>query len=58
MAGFYAAYHGAEGLKTIATRILTYREVLKKGLIWLGIEVDDWKVLTQFDLKSFLTSKV
>ena len=25
MAGFYAAYHGAEGLKKIATRVLKYR---------------------------------
>ena len=55
MAGFYAAYHGAEGLKTIATRILTYREVLKKGLIWLGIEVDDTEGFDTIRFKSFLT---
>ncbi|BCV08337.1 MAG: hypothetical protein CM15mL5_1020 [uncultured marine virus] len=41
MAGFYAAYHGAEGLKKIATRLLTYREVLLKALKWLGKKVDD-----------------
>ncbi len=55
MAGFYAAYHGAEGLKTIATRILTYREVLKKGLTWLGIEVDDTEGFDTIRFKSFLT---
>ena len=41
MAGFYAAYHGAEGLKTIANRILRYRETLKTALKWCGIMVDD-----------------
>ena len=55
MAGFYAAYHGAEGLKTIATRILTYREILKKGLTWLGIEVDDTEGFDTIRFKSFLT---
>ena len=55
IAGFYAAYHGAEGLKTIATRILTYREVLKKGLTWLGIEVDDTEGFDTIRFKSFLT---
>ena len=32
MSGFYAAYHGAEGLKKIATRILKYRQTLQKAL--------------------------
>jgi glycine dehydrogenase len=54
MAGFYAAYHGAEGLKKIATRILTYREVLKKGLFWLGIDVDDTEGFDTVRFKSFL----
>ena len=54
MAGFYAAYHGAEGLKNIATRILTYREILKKGLTWLGIEVDDTEGFDTIRFKSFL----
>ena len=54
MAGFYAAYHGAEGLKRIATRILTYREILKKGLTWLGIEVDDTEGFDTIRFKSFL----
>ena len=54
MAGFYAAYHGAEGLKKIATRILTYREILKTGLTWLGIEVDDTEGFDTIRFKSFL----
>ena len=54
MAGFYAAYHGAEGLKNIATRILTYREILKKGLTWLGIQVDDTEGFDTIRFKSFL----
>jgi len=54
IAGFYAAYHGAEGLKRIATRILTYREILKKGLTWLGIEVDDTEGFDTIRFKSFL----
>ena len=55
MAGFYAAYHGAEGLKRIATRILTYREILKKGLFWLGIDVDDTEGFDTVRFRSFLT---
>ena len=41
MAGFYAAYHGAEGLKKISTRILKYRQTLTTALKWCGIIVDD-----------------
>ena len=41
MAGFYAAYHGAEGLKKIASRILRYRQTLIKALKWCGKEVYD-----------------
>ena len=55
MAGFYAAYHGAEGLKKIATRILTYREVLRKGLFWLGIDVDNTEGFDTIRFKSFLS---
>jgi len=54
MAGFYAAYHGAEGLKKIATRILIYREVLLTGLSWLGIEVDKTEGFDTVRFKSFL----
>ena len=54
MAGFYAAYHGAEGLKNIATRILIYREVLLTGLSWLGIEVDKTEGFDTMRFKSFL----
>ena len=41
MAGFYAAYHGAEGLKKIADRVLRYRHLLLTALKWCGIEVDE-----------------
>ena len=41
MAGFYAAYHGAEGLKKIATRVLRYRETLLLELKWCCLEVDE-----------------
>ena len=41
MAGFYAAYHGSEGLKKIATRILKYRQVLIKAFKFTGTAVDD-----------------
>ena len=41
MAGFYAAYHGAEGLRKIATRVLRYRQLLITALKWCGIEVDE-----------------
>jgi len=54
MAGFYAAYHGAEGLKNIANRILIYREVLLTGLSWLGIEVDKTEGFDTVRFKSFL----
>ena len=41
IAGFYAAYHGSEGLKKIATRILKYRQVLIKAFKFTGTAVDD-----------------
>ena len=41
MAGFYAAYHGSEGLKKIATRLLKYRQTLLTALKWCGKKVDD-----------------
>jgi len=40
MAGFYAAYHGPDGLTAIATRILRLRETLCRALSWSGIIVD------------------
>ena len=54
MAGFYAAYHGAEGLKKIATRILKYRQTLQKALRWCGIEVDESEGFDTVRFKSFL----
>jgi len=41
MSGFYASYHGAEGLKKIATRVLRYRQTLLLALKWCGLEVDE-----------------
>ena len=63
MAGFYAAYHGAEGLKKIADRILKYRETLKTALKWCGKEVDDTegfdtvRIKTDIDYYNFLSDK-
>jgi glycine dehydrogenase len=54
MAGFYAAYHGAEGLKRIATRVLRYRQTLQKALAWCGIEVDQSEGFDTVRFKSFL----
>ena len=54
MAGFYAAYHGAEGLKKIATRILKYRQTLQKALRWCGIDVDESEGFDTVRFKSFL----
>ena len=54
MAGFYAAYHGSEGLKKIATRILKYRQALQKALSWCGIEVDQSEGFDTVRFKSFL----
>ncbi len=42
MAGFYAVYHGPEGLKTIAQRIHRLTAILATGLAAVGV-----KVLTQ-----------
>lgn len=39
MAGMYAVYHGADGLKTIAKRINLLTSLLKKSLINLGLNV-------------------
>jgi glycine dehydrogenase len=55
MAGFYASYHGAEGLKRIATRILKYRQVLLTAFKWMGIEVDDTEGFDTIRFKSFLS---
>ena len=54
MAGFYAAYHGAEGLKKISTRVLKYRQTLLKALKWIGIEVDESEGFDTVRFKSFL----
>lgn len=39
MAGFYATYHGPQGLKTIAARIHRLTNILAKGLQSKGIEL-------------------
>ena len=63
MAGFYAAYHGSEGLKKIANRILRYRETLKTALRWCGKEVEDTegfdtiRIKTDIDYYNFLSDK-
>ena len=63
MAGFYAAYHGSEGLRKIADRILKYRETLKTALRWCGKEVDDTegfdtvRIKTDIDYYNFLSDK-
>ncbi len=54
IAGFYAAYHGSEGLKRIATRVLKYRQTLLKALKWVGIEVDESEGFDTVRFKSFL----
>ena len=54
MAGFYASYHGSEGLKRIATRVLRYRQVLLTALKWIGIEVDESEGFDTVRFKSFL----
>ncbi len=38
MAAMYAVYHGAEGLKNIATRVATLTQVLSESLIELGFK--------------------
>jgi len=55
MAGFYAAYHGADGLKEIARRIFFYREILIKALKKTGTEVDN---CDGFDTLKIKTDKV
>jgi glycine dehydrogenase len=39
MAGFYAVYHGPEGLKKIASTVHTKAVILYEGLKELGHEV-------------------
>jgi len=39
IAGFYAVYHGAEGLRLIAGRVHRYAQILAAGLTQLGHEV-------------------
>ncbi len=41
IAGFYAVYHGPEGLKTIATRIHRLTAILAAGLIKLGFKIEN-----------------
>jgi len=54
MAGFYAAYHGAEGLRKISSKILWHRQTLLLALKWCGIKVDDWE---GFDTVRFKSDK-
>nr|WP_299240954.1 aminomethyl-transferring glycine dehydrogenase [uncultured Halomonas sp.] len=44
IAGFYAVYHGAEGIRTIATRIHRLTTILAEGLKRKGLELanDSW----------------
>jgi glycine dehydrogenase len=44
IAGFYAVYHGAEGLRTIATRIHRLTTILAEGLKGKGVRLvhDSW----------------
>jgi glycine dehydrogenase len=39
MASFYAVYHGPEGLKTIASRIHRFADILAAGLVKAGFEL-------------------
>jgi glycine dehydrogenase len=39
IAGFYAVYHGAEGLRLIAGRVHVYTQILSAGIAQLGHEV-------------------
>jgi glycine dehydrogenase len=39
IAGFYAVYHGAEGLKMIAGRVHRYAQILAAGIMLMGHEV-------------------
>ena len=55
MSGFYAAYHGAEGLKKIATRVLKYRQTLLLALKWCGFEVDEGEGFDTVRWKSALS---
>ena len=57
ISGFYAAYHGAEGLRKIAKRILIYRETLITALSWLGIEVDAVEGFDTVRVKGFISLK-
>jgi glycine dehydrogenase len=41
IAGFYAVYHGPEGLKTIASRIHRFTAILTAGLVKLGFEIEN-----------------
>ena len=55
MSGFYAAYHGADGLKTIARRIHLLRETLLRLLYWNGFEPD---INDGFDTVRWKTDKI
>ena len=49
MASLYAVYHGAEGLKQIATRVYELTRVLAAGLTKLGLTVQPAGSLSYFD---------
>ena len=54
MAGFYAIYHGADGLSDIARRIFFYREVLVKAFKKSGTKID---IFDGFDTVRIKTDK-
>lgn len=41
IAGFYAVWHGAEGLRTTGTRVHRLTSILADGLVKLGLEIEN-----------------
>jgi len=51
IAGFYAIYHGADGLKMIANRVHRYSQILVAGLQQLGYEIVTQQYFDTFVIK-------
>ncbi|WP_163648744.1 aminomethyl-transferring glycine dehydrogenase [Modicisalibacter sp. 'Wilcox'] len=58
MAGFYAVYHGAEGIRTIATRIHRLTTILAEGLRRKGVTLENASWFDTLTLTGVDTGKI
>lgn len=58
MAGMYAVYHGAEGLKNIATKIHSFTNTLEEGISKIGLQQENTSYFDTLKVKVSSAEKV